>query len=327
MKFLECSRCLGPEGRGARQEEVADPLVMTKRPRVQPGRRASPPKPRRLPEVIRGALASWRSRRRSHAPAAGGASDAKKKQQQHQQQQPPPPRRMPRTSSRTQRLIRLYEDRASPPPPSCATPGRHEQLSLILEPPPSFDDSLESHQNFRNKLNTLDFRRMNTVALEGEPSTSASSRSRRSLLLEDFLKERMRIEQAMVELLNGTDRGSLLLRTPERKVRFEEAPPKVSVVELQEQPAPEPGGKVAPLVKELREKETTEIKLTMDPNTKVEDFYVERKTTYLKGKTVEDKALVLKLAPKDRIDRELEAKDGMARTQEYVFRNFGKLSF
>lgn len=131
-----------------------------------------------------------------------------------------------------------------------------------------------------------------------------------------------------MDLLNGTDRGSILLKAnDQRKVRFDDLPPKkANIVELQEEPC-EPKNPAQPQQQPKKVTETTEIKLSMDPNTKVEDFYVERKTTYLKGKTVEDKALVLKLAPKDEIDRELEAKDGMARTQEIVFRNFGKLTF
>lgn len=333
MKFLTCSRCFAgtaadPRRRQAqpKNEEITNPLVITKRPKVRHASKPQQPqKSKRFPEVLRGALASWRRRRGggggSHAPAT-----SKNARRSDQKKPPPPPqrRRMPRSTaaSRTQRLIRLYEDRAS-------TPGQQDQL-LILDPPPNFDDSLESHQNFRNKLNTLDFRRMNTVALEEQQPSTSTARSRKSLLLEDFIKERMRIEQAMIDLLNGTDRGSILLKTNDRRVRFDDSPPpppppKANIVELQEQA----GETKKEAHQEYPKKsiETTEIKLSMDPNIKVEDFYVERKTTYLKGKTVEDKSLVLKLAPKDDIDRELEAKDGMARTQEIVFRNFGKLTF
>lgn len=245
----------------------------------------------------------------------------------------------------------MYEERASSPE------GKNclYQEDYVIDPPASFsgDDSLESHQNFKNKLNTLDFKRMNTVALEA-PSSPTPSRSdsaiyrknsyveresaslpigkfARKTMLEDFLRERLRIEQTMIDLLNGRDPGSLVLkksRNEDKKVRF-----KVDGAEKKLRVDVAGEGKIG-LTEDGRLERETEIKLSVDPSVKVEDFYVEKRTTFLKDKTVEDKALVLKIAAKDELEREEEGAiagrneetTGRPRSRELVFRNFGKMA-
>ena len=270
-----------------------------------------------------------------------------------------PPPRVPRTRhrppTRTQRLIKHYEERANSPE-SCRSQFHEEP---IIEPPASFsgDDSIESHQNFKNKLNTLDFKRMNTVALEA-PASPTPSRAdsaiyrknsyseaaesaavpickfARKTLLEDFLKERVRIEQTMIDLLNGRDPGSILLkksRNEDKRVRFsEEAHQLKRPKELRVDLAGE--GKIQ-LKDDGRLERETEIKLCVDPGTKVEDFYVEKRTTYLKDKTVEDKALVLRIGEEEEQQqrqqlrrRDVEDTTGRARSREMLFRDFGKMS-
>lgn len=46
-----------------------------------------------------------------------------------------------------------------------------EALKFLIDPPPCFRNT-ETRQNFENKLNSLDFRRMNTVAIPAGPGTN-----------------------------------------------------------------------------------------------------------------------------------------------------------
>ncbi|KAL7305692.1 hypothetical protein TKK_0001949 [Trichogramma kaykai] len=321
MKFLRnCSQCLDDEEQATncRTYPSDDPLVMTKRPRQQQ-HRVVHPKPQKSNFLSNFNL--W-PRRKSSQKAQTVKIRAIRVIE------PPPPRRRLKhrpPPSRTQRLINMYEERAHSPDPSGCIQRYQEYL---LDPPASFsgEDSLESHQNFRNKLNTLDFQRMNTVALEAEPSCSGKSdpaiyhknsyneesstaKFARKTMLEDFLKERPKIEQTMIDLFNGK---SSRTKSEERKVRFQVDAGAASAASTTE--SEQHKGKT--------ERET-EIKLQVDPTTKVRDFYVEKRTTYLKHKTVEDKALVLKIAPRSPCDDDDDDDDA---GREMVFKNFGKMS-
>jgi hypothetical protein len=134
-------------------------------------------------------------------------------------------------------------------------------------------------------------------------------------MLEDFLKERRRIERTMIDLLSGKESeltGPRRSRAEERKVRFKI---EGAHCELVKDRGPKDKG---------RAQQETEIELLVDPTTKVEDFYVERRTTYLKDKTVEDKALVLKIRPAHAKCKDIS---GMATTpREMVFSNFQNLT-
>lgn len=326
MKFLSCSRCFTTDSPSQQStshqpvQEITNPLVVTKRPtpKVVHPRKATTTdsnRKRRFPAIF-SALTSWP--RKNRRPQQQPQQPQKRNIRKTVRVIEPPPRRRYRPPTRTQRLIRLYEEQARYPD------LKHElyHREFLIDPPASFsgdDESLESHQNFKNKLNTLDFRRMNTVALEAEPATSRSESALyrknsyseepapkfagRKTLLEDFLKERLQIEQTMIDLLNKQPTALKKSRNEEKKVRFDVGGDKT--VELTED------GRV-----EARE---TEIKVRVDPDTRVEDFYVERKTTYLKDRTVEDKALVLKIGEPGPVDE-----IGMRR--DLVFRNFGKMS-
>ena len=305
MKFLTCSRCLEDDQQlttNHQIQEISNPLVITKRPKYQTyqSSSSSPKQKSSFPFILSNFIAWPRRKKKSQSVRIGSIRVI---------EPPPPPRRRyrHRPTSRTQRLIKMYEDRASSPEPCI-----HQYQEYVIEPPASFsgDDSLESHQNFRNKLNTLDFKRMNTVALEASPGTpsksetsiyrnnsyteepSSTAKFARKTMLEDFLKERPKIEQTMIDLFN-TKRA----RSEERKVRFN-----VDADDC------------------TRGDQETEIKLEVDPETKVEDFFVEKRTTYLKHKKVEDKSLVLKIAPRD--GREDDEDAG----REMVFKNFGKMT-
>lgn len=54
-----------------------------------------------------------------------------------------------------------------------------EALKFLIDPPPCFRNT-ETRQNFENKLNSLDFRRMNTVAIPEGPWTDGSQMLRSS---------------------------------------------------------------------------------------------------------------------------------------------------
>lgn len=53
-----------------------------------------------------------------------------------------------------------------------------EALKFLIDPPPCFRNA-ETRQNFENRLNSLDLRLINTVAIPGEAAPTAASRRRR----------------------------------------------------------------------------------------------------------------------------------------------------
>ncbi|KAJ8672552.1 hypothetical protein QAD02_003811 [Eretmocerus hayati] len=334
MKFLACSRCLEVDAsrRSQPAQDITNPLMVTKRPTpklvptpVMADESSSSGRRCQLPKLLL-ALTPWRRRGRASRgnkqtqtcqPAMASSSSLRRSvriAESQVQRRQRSTRYSSRPVSRTQRLIRLYEERAKSP---------------VVQEFNNDEQSLESHQNFKNKLNSLDFRRMNTVALENPRKLEhedigracrSTSRDRnrddgetpptkleRKTLLEDFLRERQRIELAVDELLCGTDPGSMALKKGEkdaledpgsRRVRFAE------IVQL----------------------EPAEIEVSVDTGEacKLENFYAQSTMTFLKDATVEDKSLVIKLTPKDEID-DLEEQAGMRKPRQFVFKNFGKL--
>lgn len=170
MRLLDCARCLTKlrprRGRGC---ETTDPLVTTKRPASDGGqhrrrrrrRRAESPRRRsggvRLLSAVRGL-----ARRRS-CPETATRS-----------RKPPPPVGPGRVGI----PWRKREDGAGAEEPwKGDDTGRRaaeqlereyyehlEALKLLIDPPPCFRNT-ETRQNFENKLNSLDLRRINTVAI------------------------------------------------------------------------------------------------------------------------------------------------------------------
>jgi len=90
-----------------------------------------------------------------------------------------------------------------------------EALKFLIDPPPCFRNT-ETRQNFENKLNSLDFRRMNTVAIpEKEPGSGPRDpgddwRAIRenggvcdrsyAATLDRIVAERLKIERTMIDL-------------------------------------------------------------------------------------------------------------------------------
>ncbi|XP_018344557.1 PREDICTED: uncharacterized protein LOC108749952 [Trachymyrmex septentrionalis] len=94
-----------------------------------------------------------------------------------------------------------------------------EALKFLIDPPPCFRNT-ETRQNFENKLNSLDFRRMNTVAIPAGPETNGHQRlegpnrgfqssirendlfDRRSYAdtLDRIVEEHLKIERTMMDL-------------------------------------------------------------------------------------------------------------------------------
>lgn len=96
-----------------------------------------------------------------------------------------------------------------------------EALKFLIDPPPCFRNT-ETRQNFENKLNSLDFRRMNTVAIPAGPVTNghqdpASPNGFRSAIRENddssrdrgrsyadtldrIVEEHLKIERTMIDL-------------------------------------------------------------------------------------------------------------------------------
>lgn len=94
-----------------------------------------------------------------------------------------------------------------------------EALKFLIDPPPCFRNT-ETRQNFENKLNSLDFRRMNTVAIPEEPVANGNAlngktnwiRGKNSgscevdrgsscaKTLDRIMQERLRIERTMIDL-------------------------------------------------------------------------------------------------------------------------------
>lgn len=95
-----------------------------------------------------------------------------------------------------------------------------EALKFLIDPPPCFRNT-ETRQNFENKLNSLDFRRMNTVAIPAGPDANSyrdlgsSNEFRNSIrendnsydrersyadTLDRIVEEHLKIERTMIDL-------------------------------------------------------------------------------------------------------------------------------
>jgi len=106
-----------------------------------------------------------------------------------------------------------------------------EALKFLIDPPPCFRNT-ETRQNFENKLNSLDFRRMNTVAIPEGPKSSPhdlgdwstirengglrDTERSYAVTLDRIVTERLKIERTMIDLF---------VRTPILKNRHGEQVP------------------------------------------------------------------------------------------------------
>ncbi|KAL0127131.1 hypothetical protein PUN28_005424 [Cardiocondyla obscurior] len=123
-----------------------------------------------------------------------------------------------------------------------------EALKFLIDPPPCFRNT-ETRQNFENKLNSLDFRRMNTVAIPAWPETygrrdlgwgpsgfrsprrenGSGGRARTYAdTLDRIVEEHLRIERTMLDLfarapiLKGRHGGQVSPARENKTVRFKD---------------------------------------------------------------------------------------------------------
>lgn len=205
MKFFDCAKCLitlnqRRSSRWRGRNETTDPLVMTKRPPTRHQRHhrrhsesvqkiASSRSKARFLTAMRSFSASWKRR-------AARMSNAKNKLETR------PKKLLVRNNevesryviSRTLNGVHLRKRKI---PATVDTSrvndtgqkgddgiaGRRagelereyyehlEAFKFLIDPPPCFRNT-ETRQNFENKLNSLDFRRMNTVAIPEGPETN-----------------------------------------------------------------------------------------------------------------------------------------------------------
>ncbi|KYN03934.1 hypothetical protein ALC62_05235 [Cyphomyrmex costatus] len=202
MKLFDCIQCLKTlnQRHSSRQRhcETTDPLVMTKRPptrrqRYQPHHRhfegprkvTSSRSNARFLTAIRSFSASWKRRglartiRRKSRKLTNDEIKSKSvgipktANGVHQKRKRKIPAKSVETSKgndngrweevnvggrRAGELEREYYEHL-------------EALKFLIDPPPCFRNT-ETRQNFENKLNSLDFRRMNTVAIPAGPETN-----------------------------------------------------------------------------------------------------------------------------------------------------------
>lgn len=340
MKFLECTQCfVGSDGERSRHTtvvipEATDPLVITKRPaaitKLQHKNRATyiSDDKKKLPILLKNLTTTWTTTNEDISALKRYPKTVKKVVRVIE----PPRRLVPisrRPTSRTQRLIRMYENRAvrtptptpppAPPPPPPPTPPT--SLEYLIQPPLEF----EYHENFKNQLDDSDFERMNTVALgeplEDTPEFCATeivempiSKFAKKVVIEDRLKEKTKIETSKVDLTHTAD-NQLLPIVDCDQLLAKEMRVDVSNCQFLGEPVMNEDGSV---------KQETAITLRVEPGTKIEEFYVEKTTTYLKDKKVEDKSLVLTIGKKGRDDG-ADNKIGM-RLGKNVLGDFKRLS-
>ncbi|XP_029158485.1 uncharacterized protein LOC114930816 [Nylanderia fulva] len=270
MKFFDCAQCLMTFNRRRWRgcNETTDPLVMTKRPSARHHRHhlessSSASNTRRIQflTAMRSFGASWK--RRNKRPKKLLRNDESSRRVVgiprtlngvHLRK-----RKIPANvdTSRVNDTGRKGANRAA---------GRRagelereyyehlEALKFLIDPPPCFRNT-ETRQNFENKLNSLDFRRMNTVAIPEGPWTSGSPMLRSSLdgfrsnqsltrendvvsyisersyadALDRIVKEHVKIERTMLDLfvrapiLKNRQGEQVFLATRENKtVRFKD---------------------------------------------------------------------------------------------------------
>lgn len=197
MKFFNCSQCLGtnedpiPSG----SIEITNPLVITKRPirlvSEDSKRRISFVTSRtRLPPILRSLSASWKRRKRSHgrtrlesrkSKKRNSIRECKSKEDRGREALSKVVDDVSTTKEILERLDRLEESNRS----SRRIEDRDEELEreyyehfkFLIDPPPCFRN-VEANQNLKNKFNSLELKRINTVAIpETTDNTAALAES------------------------------------------------------------------------------------------------------------------------------------------------------
>ncbi|XP_032665080.1 uncharacterized protein LOC116841366 [Odontomachus brunneus] len=258
MKLFDCTQCLMTlhrrrKSQRRRSYETTDPLVMTKRPssrRQRPRRGESASSRRaagssrsktRLLSVVRRFSASWRRGRViARMTVARSKLEARPRPKKKLLAKTDRPRRV--GISRTFNRAYLRKEIVSVETPGGNDTGQEddaggrragqlereyyehlEALKFLIDPPPCFRNT-ETRQNFENKLNSLDLRRMNTVAIPEGPVANGRHRDAKRLngfrwspirengglcgdrerscakTLDRIVEERLRIERTMLDL-------------------------------------------------------------------------------------------------------------------------------
>ncbi|KAF7396341.1 hypothetical protein HZH66_007203 [Vespula vulgaris] len=194
MKFFDCSQCLGTneDPIPSSSIEITNPLVITKRPirlvSEDSKRRISFVTSRtRLPPILRSLSASWKRRKRSHgrtrlesrkSKKRNSIRECKSKKEEKEEEEEEEDRGsealskvvddVSATKEILERLDRLEESNRS----SRRFEDRDEELEreyyehfkFLIDPPPCFRN-VEVNQNLKNKFNSLELKRINTVAI------------------------------------------------------------------------------------------------------------------------------------------------------------------
>lgn len=213
MKFFDCTQCLmvlRPRHSSRRYScQTMDPLVTTKRPpdcyhrynhyRPESGQGISVKPATRLLTIIRGFGVPWRKRGRITRMANKNTKSSELKRQ-------PKRKRILRGEKSRLKCVRTpkslngvhlkkreimsaetargndtgQEDDVSGSSARALEREYYEHLEalkFLIDPPPCFRNT-ETRQNFENKLNSLDFRRMNTIAMPEVPTTNVDQDSK-----------------------------------------------------------------------------------------------------------------------------------------------------
>ncbi|XP_072761624.1 uncharacterized protein [Anoplolepis gracilipes] len=203
MKFFDCARCLTTlhQRRSSRRwrdcNETTDPLVMTKRPPARRQRQhrrrsesaqkmASSRSNARFLTAMRSFSTSWKRRaaRMNNVKSRVETRPTKLfvRNNEAESRRVRIPRTLYRVQLRKRKIPASVEMSRVNDTDGVARrlPGRRtgelereyyehlEALKFLIDPPPCFRNT-ETRQNFENKLNSLDFRRMNTVAIPEGP--------------------------------------------------------------------------------------------------------------------------------------------------------------
>ncbi|XP_067209292.1 uncharacterized protein CAP isoform X14 [Linepithema humile] len=236
MKLFDCARCLTTLNQRRSSQrygcETTDPLVMTKRPptrhhrRSESAQRISSSRPNgRFLSAMRSFGASWKRRRIIRMSGAKNKPDSRPKKPLVRNDEG----RLKRVGIRgtLNGRFNLRKRKVLASVEAVGIAGRRagelereyyehlEALKFLIDPPPCFRNT-ETRQNFENKLNSLDFRRMNTVAIPEGPESSLNDSGRWSAIRENgdlrdtersyaatldrIVAEHLRIERTMIDL-------------------------------------------------------------------------------------------------------------------------------
>ncbi|XP_043473508.1 uncharacterized protein LOC122505759 [Leptopilina heterotoma] len=228
MKFLSCSRCFStietPRS-SSHHPEVFNPLIMTKRPKPKidnPSTKTSFAAVPRFPTLLKVISRPWRRRKKPRPKIRLETRHKTKKRDLIKEKIPNHPKTTNSHYSSYKRKVNQVQENF----PKVRDIQHYEKeyteqfeaLKFLIDPPDCFKNP-ETRQNFENKLNTLDFRRMNTVAIALDNEDSSKKlidyyfngkeivkeiveTEEFSSKLDKFVHNQLKIEETMINLLN-----------------------------------------------------------------------------------------------------------------------------